>query len=291
MQLSDRIAAARAITSAPTVPPAPAAGFRISPQHRAALRASLAEGIPTLLAGPAGSGKTELAAAIAHELNRPLAIIDCGAVRDPLDWYGSIHLADGRTQWVDTPLVAALATTNAIILLDEVNRAATIAQNTLLPLLDSRGRCELPQRAAITVAANVAFVATANEGMEYAATSAIDLALRSRFAARIECTYLSERDEADMLATRYGIAPDLAQQIARVAAATRKPTWIQQHGQAISTRAACAVARMARALAAQGADILPAWQCAALAQFDDTLGTGQTPRAALAALLASHGIG
>ena len=276
--------------AAPTVPAAPAPGFTIDPTHRDSIRAAMHAGIPALIAGPAGTGKTELIAAIAHAENRPLHIVDCGGVRDPLDWFGSLALANGRTHWEPTALCTALNTTGAIILLDEVNRASTISQNTLLPLLDSRRTVRLPG-ATITAHESAWIVATANEGAEYAATGAIDLALRSRLAVRIECTYLTPAAEAAMLVTRCGVDRDTAALISRVCAHTRRADWIATHQWSLDTRAALAVARMIAAMHAIGCTAtIGAWQCAALAHASPD-GISQSTRAALAQVLASHGIG
>ena len=144
---------------------------------------------------------------------------------------------------------------DCIILVDEVNRSATAAQSALLSVMDHQRMVSLPQRSQpIRVAEGVTLVCTANIGTEYSATSALDAALADR-PIRVECGYLPEEEEADLLASRTGIPARDARSLAALAAATRTVDWSQRTGaSAISTRGLLSAAALLRALTDAGTE-------------------------------------
>ena len=222
----------------------------------ATMRAAMRSALPLLMTGPRGTGKTEAAAIAAAVEGRPLYIVDCGPVRDASEWFGGQTLHGGRVAWQDSELVAALTTPNALILLDEVNRAATEAQNALLPLMDSRRAIRFPQRAErVALADGVSFVLTANIGTSYAGTGALDAALVDR-CARVQTEYMPSNNESANLRTRFPKLPEaVADALAELAAVTRTEQWAESTGtDAISTRSLIMAARMYENLRAIGED-------------------------------------
>lgn len=260
--------------------------YHIPADMAALLSAALDARIPVLMTGPQGTGKTEAAQYAAARAGRPCYVIDCGPVRDAADWFGSPTLIGGRGAWQDSAFVAALATPSAVIVFDELNRSHTTAHSALLPMLDRRRRVVFPQRSEpVAVAEGVSVIATANVGIHHVGTSAITPALLSRFQ-EIPTDYLTESQESALIIERFPKIPrGFAENLARVASATRSPHWLQQGGQPISTREALATAALAVALDSQGADRALAVRCLIAKQPDDNHG-GPSPRAQLAALAA-----
>ena len=272
-----------------TVPTAPT-HFTAPPAFLTRLRVHAEVGRPVLLTGPSGTGKTEAVMLTAAALNRPFVKIDCGPVRESSDWFGSQTIVGGRVGWQDSILVAALETEGCFILLDEVNRAATTALNGLFGLLDGTRVAHFPQRSeAVRLAPNVAIFATANIGLSYSGTGAIDRAFGNRFTS-IPTDYLAAEDEAALLRKRYPTLPiATANAIARIAAHTRTAAFVASGGDEISTRQALVCADMAVAFVDKGHAVALAIQGLIDSQSSETMGAAQSPRAALSAHIArSH---
>ena len=252
------------------------------------LKTHAVEGIPVLLVGPAGTGKTEAVIRIAADLSRPFIKFDCGAVRDSIDWFGSPTLIGGRFGWQDSTLVDAFATEGAIILLDELNRASTQSINGLLGLLDGTRLVRFPQRAEPVIRANnVMIFATANMGIDFVGTASLDLAIRDRFTS-VPTDYLDAKAEARLLAVRVpSIAAATANALTLIAAYTRTAAWCNAGGTAISTRKLLDCARMAAAFARTNAPESLAVHALCTHQSDESMGgSSASPRAQLAAYVA-----
>jgi len=269
-----------------SVPTAPT-HFTAPPAFLTRLRVHAEVGRPVLLTGPSGTGKTEAVMLTANALGRAFVKVDCGPVRESSDWFGSQTMTGGRVGWQDSTLVAALETEGAIILLDEVNRAATTALNGLFGILDGTRVAHFPQRAeAVRLADGVAIFATANIGLSYSGTGAIDRAFSNRFTT-IPTDYLAPEDEAALLRKRYTALPvTTANAIARIAAHTRTAAFVASGGDEISTRQALVCADMAVAFALKGHAEALAIQGLIDSQSAETMGAASSPRAALSAFVA-----
>lgn len=262
------------------------ATFAIPSDMSATLAAALTARLPVILTGPAGTGKTEAVAWAAARASRPMFVVDAGAVRDSADWFGSPTMSAGRVAWQDSMLVSALATPNAVVLIDEINRSHSSAQAAWLPLLDRRGSIQFPARPEpVTVAEGVTVFATANVGHKHSGTAAITEALWSRFIV-IPTDYLEPAAESALIRKRFpAVHQDIADALAGVAAFTRAPSWEQAGGKALSTREALTAAALAASLVQ--ADQSPALALRALVarQPSDTFGGQASPAQSLAAYI------
>lgn len=175
------------------------------------------------LVGPAGCGKTSMASQFAAIFKRPLFVIDCQTLREPLSLFGNRTVDKEGIKWVFSQFVKAIRTPRSVVLMDEANRVAPNSLNTALPLLDHRGKMFFDEAGEeIKVAAGVTFFATLNEGSQYTGTEAIDAALKERFGYILNVDYLTPKKEEKMLVKKFGIPSDVSQKLVRVANVVRE---------------------------------------------------------------------
>lgn len=118
--------------------PEPTAPFYRPVAHEVALfEAAHANGLPLLLKGPTGCGKTRFVEHMAARLGRPLYTVACHDDLSAADLIGRYLLRGGATEWVDGPLTRAVRE-GAICYLDEVIEARKDVTVVLHPLTDNR---------------------------------------------------------------------------------------------------------------------------------------------------------
>src|SRR3979411_1225235 len=88
----------------------------------AVFEAAFAQGLPVMLKGPTGCGKTRFVEHMAHLLDRPLVTVACHDDRSASDLTGRYLIRGTETVWTDGPLTTAVRT-GAICYLDEVVEA------------------------------------------------------------------------------------------------------------------------------------------------------------------------
>ena len=175
------------------------------------------------LVGPSGCGKTSIGQWLAQKTDRPLLIMDCAVVREPRDWFGFRTISNGSIIWQDTQFVRTVEAGNAIIVLDEMNRAPSSVLNGIFSLTDHRRRAWIEERQSyVTVGPNTIFISTTNVGSRFVGASPIDEALRNRFTRVIEVTHLDVESETRLLARRVPLLPpNAAEALASIGASTR----------------------------------------------------------------------
>jgi len=94
-------------------------------------------GLPLLLKGPTGCGKTRFVSHMAAKLGRPLYTVSCHDDLTAADLTGRYLLQGGETRWVDGPLTRAVRE-GGICYLDEVVEARKDVTVVLHPLTDDR---------------------------------------------------------------------------------------------------------------------------------------------------------
>lgn len=102
-----------------------------------AFRAAAAVGLPVLLKGPTGCGKSRLVETMAHALGRPLVTVACNDETSAADLVGRFLLEGGSTVWHDGPATRAVRR-GAVLYLDEVAEAREDVLVVLHPLADHR---------------------------------------------------------------------------------------------------------------------------------------------------------
>ena len=94
-------------------------------------------GLPLLLKGPTGCGKTRFVEHMAARTGRKLYTVACHDDLSAADLIGRYLLRGGETEWVDGPLTRAVRE-GAICYLDEVVEARKDVTVVLHPLTDNR---------------------------------------------------------------------------------------------------------------------------------------------------------
>ncbi len=94
-------------------------------------------GIPVLLKGPTGCGKTRFMEYMAWKLNLPLVTVACHDDLTASDLVGRYLIVGGETQWVDGPLARAVRV-GGICYLDEIVEARKDTTVVIHPLADNR---------------------------------------------------------------------------------------------------------------------------------------------------------
>ena len=105
----------------------------------AVFEAAHANGLPLLLKGPTGCGKTRFVEHMTARLGLPLHTVACHDDLSAADLIGRYLLKGGETVWVDGPLTRAVRE-GGICYLDEVVEARKDVTVVLHPLSDDRRR-------------------------------------------------------------------------------------------------------------------------------------------------------
>ncbi|WP_210528213.1 CbbQ/NirQ/NorQ/GpvN family protein [Rubellimicrobium arenae] len=125
-----------------------------------------AKGLPLLLKGPTGCGKTRFVEHMAARLNLPLYTVACHDDLSAADLIGRYLLKGGETVWVDGPLTRAVRD-GGICYLDEVVEARKDVTVVLHPLTDDRRRLFIDRTGEdLRAPANFMLVASYNPGYQ-----------------------------------------------------------------------------------------------------------------------------
>lgn len=174
-------------------------------KHATALIACLKAGLPALLVGETGTGKSSLAAAVADYLERPFVRVNLDGGSTPDELIGRYQLrktASGDTEtYFQHGIIPHALASGAILCLDELNAALPDTLFALHPLLESNPRLLIPETGEIlTPAPGFGIVATMNPSCDYAGTKALNPALLSRFGALVRFEPLKGKALLDALA-------------------------------------------------------------------------------------------
>lgn len=198
-----------------------------------------------LICGPSGYGKTARAKAWAEAHGMDFIRINVALTRDTEEFFGYREAREGSTVFEASEFTKIIRRGNAVVLLDEINRAEAWILNALFPVLDyERGTIVHNER--VDVGDNVLFIATANIGLQFVGTFESDAALLNRMDARIEVVPPPEAVEVGLLVARCGISEDDATNVVRSLARLRS-TNMDTGTLDISTRSALKLARLIRA--------------------------------------------
>jgi nitric oxide reductase NorQ protein len=200
-----------------------------------------ARGLPVMLKGPTGCGKTRFVEHMAWRLQRPLVTIACHDDLSASDLTGRYLIRGGETVWVDGPLTVA-ARTGAICYLDEIVEARQDTVVVIHPLTDDRRILPIDKTGEILdAAAGFQLVISYNPGYQHAIKD-LKPSTRQRFVA-LDFDFPRADLEATIVAHESGVSADIATSLVRVGERVRR---LRDQGlvEAPSTRLLVATGRL-----------------------------------------------
>jgi nitric oxide reductase NorQ protein len=185
----------------------------------AVFEAAFANGLPLLLKGPTGCGKTRFVAHMAARLGRPLHTVACHDDLSAADLIGRYLLKGGETVWVDGPLTRA-AREGAICYLDEVVEARKDVTVVLHPLTDDRRMLPIDRTGEeLAAAPGFMLVVSYNPGYQNILKT-LKPSTRQRFVA-LEFDFPAPEHETAIVTRESGIDEPRARALVRLAGKLR----------------------------------------------------------------------
>lgn len=178
-------------------------------------------GLPLMLKGPTGCGKTRLVEHMAGRLGRPLYTVSCHEDMTASDLLGRFLLAGGDTAWVDGPLTRA-AREGGVCYLDEVVEARPDAVVAIHSLADHRRELNLERLGGTTIKAAPGFqlVVSYNPGYQ-SVLKDMKPSTRQRMVA-IELGFPAPQREREILERETGLRGRPAEELIRLGQAVRR---------------------------------------------------------------------
>lgn len=198
-------------------------------------------GLPVMLKGPTGCGKTRFVEHMAWRLQRPLVTIACHDDLSASDLTGRYLIRGGETVWVDGPLTIA-ARAGAICYLDEIVEARQDTVVVIHPLTDDRRLLPIERTGELIEAApGFQVVISYNPGYQHAIKD-LKPSTRQRFVA-LDFDFPPPETEAAIVSHESGVETDMAESLVRLAHRVRR---LRDQGlaEAPSTRLLVSTARL-----------------------------------------------
>jgi nitric oxide reductase NorQ protein len=189
--------------------PAPDAPFYIATGNEVAVFETChARGLPLMLKGPTGCGKTRFVEHMAWRLGRPLVTVACHDDLSASDLTGRYLIRGSDTVWLDGPLTQA-ARLGAICYLDEIIEARQDTVVVIHPLTDDRRILPLDKTGEIVRAASgFQLVISYNPGYQHGLKD-LKPSTRQRFVA-LEFSFPAPEVEAEIVSHEGGVEQDTA---------------------------------------------------------------------------------
>ena len=186
----------------------------------AAFEAAHARGLPLMLKGPTGCGKTRFVEHMAWRLGLPLITVACHEDLSAGDLIGRFLLDAGGTRWQDGPLTRAVRH-GAVCYLDELVEARADTTVLIHPLTDARRQLPLAATGELLHAhPDFRLVVSYNPGY-HGAHKTLKASTRQRFTA-LEFGYPDAAREAAIVMHESGVDEAIAKQLVTLAERTRR---------------------------------------------------------------------
>jgi nitric oxide reductase NorQ protein len=177
-------------------------------------------GLPVMLKGPTGCGKTRFIEHMAWRLARPIVTIACHDDLSASDLTGRFLIEGEETVWVDGPLTVA-ARHGAICVLDEVVEARQDTIVVIHPLTDDRRILPIEKTGELLHAApGFQLVISYNPGYQHAVKD-LKPSTRQRFVT-LDFEFPAPAAEADIVAHESGVKRSTAQALVELARRVRR---------------------------------------------------------------------
>ena len=199
-------------------------------------------GLPVMLKGPTGCGKTRLVEYIADKVGVPLWTVSCHEDMTASDLLGRFVLTGGETEWVDGPLTRAVRA-GGICYLDEIVEARQDATVAIHSLADHRRELNVERLGGerLKAAAGFQLVVSYNPGYQ-SVLKDLKASTRQRMVS-IELDFPAPDLELQILREEAGIADAIAEDLVRLGQSVRR---VRDAGlrEAASTRTLIAAATL-----------------------------------------------
>lgn len=178
-------------------------------------------GLPVMLKGPTGCGKTRLVEHIAERFEVPLYTVCCHEDMTASDLLGRYVLKESSTEWVDGPLTRAVRE-GGICYLDEVVEARQDAIVSIHSLADHRRELNIERLGGLTLqpAPGFQLVVSYNPGYQ-SVLKDMKMSTRQRMVG-IDLTFPPADVERRVLFLETGLDGQLAEDIVRLGQAIRR---------------------------------------------------------------------
>jgi nitric oxide reductase NorQ protein len=181
--------------------------------------AAYRNGLPVLLKGPTGCGKTRFMEHMAWRLQRPLITVSCHDDLTAADLVGRFLVAGGETVWVDGPLARSVRA-GAICYLDEIVEARKDTTVVIHPLADDRRLLPMEKLGEVLEAADEFCLALSYNPGYQSVLKDLKQSTRQRFVA-LEFDYPEPELEARILMREAAMDLPMAQRLVKFAGMTR----------------------------------------------------------------------
>ncbi len=188
--------------------------YKVVGNEEQVFRSANRRGLPLLLKGPTGCGKTRFVRYMAASLSRPLYTVACHDELTAADLLGRYLIKGDETVWQDGPLTRAVRE-GAICYLDEIVEARKDTTVVLHPLSDDRRELPLDKTGEILQApADFMLVVSYNPGYQHLFKS-LKPSTRQRFVA-LNFDYPPATTEARIISEESGVDSQLAQRLVQL---------------------------------------------------------------------------
>ncbi len=185
----------------------------------ALFEAAFNAGLPVMLKGPTGCGKTRFVEHMAFRLQRPLITVACHEDLFASDLIGRYLLKDDQTIWIDGPLTRAVRM-GAICYLDEIVEARKDTTVVIHPLTDNRRLLSIDKKGEV-LQAHPAFMMVISYNPGYQSVlKDLKQSTRQRFVS-LEFDYPPVEKEAQIVAHEGKIELDTALKLVTLAGTIR----------------------------------------------------------------------
>ena len=181
--------------------------------------AAYRQGLPVLLKGPTGCGKTRFMEYMAWRLRRPLITVSCHDDLTASDLVGRYLVKGGETTWIDGPLASAVRA-GAICYLDEIVEARKDTMVVIHPLADDRRVLPIEKRGELLEASPEFCLAISYNPGYQSVLKDLKQSTRQRFVA-LEFNYPEAARESEILVKETDIDAAQADKLVKFAHMTR----------------------------------------------------------------------
>jgi nitric oxide reductase NorQ protein len=178
-------------------------------------------GLPVMLKGPTGCGKTRLVEYIADRVGVPLYTVSCHEDMTASDLLGRYVLTGGDTEWVDGPLTRAVRE-GGICYLDEIVEARQDATVAIHSLADHRRELNIERRGGERLEAAPGFLLVVSYNPGYQSVlKDLKSSTRQRMIS-IELDFPAPELELEILRQEAGVENDSVEDLVRLGQAIRR---------------------------------------------------------------------